>query len=92
MRRAIARGQSLKEVLRIEKTGKTFAEYALDCIEHKKAGWRNSKHASQWINTLQQYAFPTLGEKSISNIGVDDIKSVLTPIWKGKTETASRVR
>ncbi|PSJ18142.1 tyrosine-type recombinase/integrase [Nitrosomonas supralitoralis] len=92
MRRAIARGQSPNEVLRIEKPGKKFAEYALDCIEHKKAGWRNSKHASQWINTLQQYVFPTLGEKSISNIGVDDIKSVLTPIWKGKTETASRVR
>jgi integrase len=92
MRRAIARGQSPKEVLRVEKPGKTFADYARECIEHKKAGWRNSKHASQWTNTLEQYAFPFIGDKSITDIGVDDVKAVLNPIWKGKTETASRVR
>ncbi len=92
MRRAIARGQSPKEVLRIEKPSKTFSDYALECIEHKKAGWRNSKHASQWTNTLKQYAFPFIGDKSITDIGVDDVKAVLNPIWKGKTETASRVR
>ncbi len=92
MRRALLHGQSPKEVLRIEKPVKTFSEYAFECIEHKKAGWRNDKHASQWINTLSQYAFPFIGNKSITDIGVDDIKAVLNPIWKVKTETASRVR
>lgn len=92
MRRAIMRGQPPKEVLRTEKNTKTFADYAGECIEHKKAGWRNSKHASQWTNTLEQYAYPFIGDKSIVDIGVEDIKAVLNPIWKGKTETASRVR
>jgi integrase len=92
MRRAIARGQSPKEVLRVEKPSKTFSDYAHECIEYKKAGWRNSKHESQWRNTLMQYAFPFIGDKSITDIGVDDVKTVLNPIWKGKTETASRVR
>lgn len=92
MRRAISRGQSPKEVLQVVKPSKTFSEYAVECIEQKKAGWRNSKHASQWINTLKQYAFPFIGDKSVTDIGVDDIKAVLNPIWKGKTETASRVR
>jgi hypothetical protein len=36
MRRAIARGQSPEDVLRIEKPGKTFSEYARECIEQKK--------------------------------------------------------
>ncbi|MBA3755291.1 MAG: tyrosine-type recombinase/integrase [Nitrosomonas sp.] len=91
-RRAIARGQSPKEALRIEKPCKSFAEYALECIEHKKAGWRNVKHASQWKNTLLHYVFPFIGDKSIIDINVEDVKSILSPIWKGKTETASRVR
>jgi hypothetical protein len=52
MRRAIARGQSPKDVLRVEKPDKTFAEYARKCIEQKKAGWRNIKHANQRTNTL----------------------------------------
>lgn len=92
MRRAIARGQSPKDVLKIKKPNKTFAEYAIECIEHKKAGWRNSKHASQWLSTLEQYAFPFIGAKSITDIGVDDVKGILKPIWNNKTETASRVR
>lgn len=92
MRRAISRGQSPKEVLKIEKPSKTFADYALECIDHKKAGWRNSKHANQWYNTLECYAFPIIGDKRITDIGIEDIKAVLNPIWKDKTETASRVR
>lgn len=39
-----------------------------------------------------QYAFPFIGDKSITDIGVDDVKAVLNPIWKDKTETASRIR
>lgn len=92
MRRAIVNGQSPKDVLRVEKPSKTFADYALECIEHKKTGWRNNKHETQWRNTLMQYAFPFIGDKSIMDIGVDDVKAVLNPIWKDKTETASRVR
>ncbi|WP_411182357.1 phage integrase central domain-containing protein [Nitrosomonas sp. Is37] len=58
----------------------------------KKQAGANSKHASQWINTLEQYAFPFIGDKSVTHIGIDDAKAVLNSIWKGKTETASRVR
>ncbi|SEN58826.1 tyrosine-type recombinase/integrase [Nitrosomonas marina] len=92
MRRAISRGHSPKEILQKEKPNKTFSEYALECIEYKKPGWRNKKHASQWTNTLRQYAFPFIGNKPITDIGINDLKAVLNPIWQGKTETASRVR
>jgi hypothetical protein len=92
MRRSILRGESPKDVLQVEKPSKNFSEYARECIEHKKAGWRNDKHASQWVNTLEQYTFPFIGDKSVTHISVDDIKAVLSLIWKDKTETASRVR
>ncbi len=29
-------------------------------------GWKNPKHGKQWITTLEQYAFPTIGPISIS--------------------------
>ncbi len=52
----------------------------------------NSKHAKQWESTLKTYAFPHIGSMLIGDIGIADIKAVLDPIWKKKTETASRVQ
>lgn len=93
MKRAIVRGQNPKSILapKLQKQ-KTFEEYAYELIEHKKAGWRNAKHAQQWENTLIQYVYPAIGRKPVSEISIDDLKRILKPIWENKTETASRVR
>lgn len=92
MKKAIAAGSNPRSVLAAKKQTKTFAEYAAELIESKKAGWRNAKHAQQWTNTLEQYAFPVIGSKSMRDIGLEDIKQILAPIWTTKTETASRLR
>ena len=70
----------------------TLERVAQDWWEDNRAQWLNEKHANQNINTLRDYVFPTLGDKLVQNINVDDIYSVLKPIWYEKTETATRVR
>ncbi|MGL6466143.1 tyrosine-type recombinase/integrase, partial [Aeromonas hydrophila] len=55
-------------------------------------GWKNPKHGKQWITTLEQYAFPTIGAISIDTITPAHIASVLQPIWLTIPETASRVK
>jgi integrase len=57
-----------------------------------KGSWRNPKHADQWINTLETYAFPNLGKLTVNRIDAADIQSVLIPIWQSIPETARRVR
>lgn len=52
----------------------------------------NEKHGKQWESTLKTYAYPHIGSMLISDIGISNIKAVLDPIWKKKTETASRVQ
>jgi integrase len=69
-----------------------FKDYALEYIETVKHQWRNEKHASQWVNTLEQYAFDYLGTKYIDEIETEDLVKVLQPIWSTKTHTASRLR
>jgi hypothetical protein len=59
--------------------------------EHKK-GWKNGKHQDQWIRTLEVYAFPTLGERLVSDIDGPAVRDVLAEIWTDKPETARRVR
>lgn len=52
----------------------------------------NKKHGKQWESTLKTYSYPYIGKMLVSDIGIANIKAVLDPIWKTKTETASRVQ
>jgi len=70
----------------------TFAEAARKVHEDLKAGFRNEKHANQWINTLEQYVFPSIGSIQVSNLSPADFAGTLKPIWLEKPETASRVK
>lgn len=70
----------------------TFNTVSADYIAAHKAGWRNAKHAQQWVNTLKTYAEPIIGELSPDEINTDHILKVLKEIWLTKPETASRVR
>lgn len=56
-----------------------------------EAKWSNPKHSQQWINTLQQYAFPIIGNLRVDQISPPHIKKILKPIWNEKQETASRL-
>ena len=70
----------------------TFRDFALTCIEDKQSEWSSNKHATQWTYTLEKFAFPVIGDMALDAIDTDDMLKILTPIWKSKTETASRLR
>lgn len=70
----------------------TFAEAALSYIESHRSGWKNSKHADQWANTLRDYAYPIFEKLPIASIDTAMVMKVIEPIWLTKTETASRTR
>ncbi len=70
----------------------TFAEAVKGFLEGKSGEWKNAKHAAQWETTLTNYAEPVLGKILVKDIDVPHVLKVLLPIWKVKTETASRVR
>ena len=57
-----------------------------------RPGWRNRKHGSDWIATLENHAFPILGGVRVDRIRSEDVLRVLTPIWTRIPETARRVR
>ncbi len=96
MRKTQADGRDPGELLRVndptETVSMTFEQCAQDLLEAKRSGWKNVKHAQQWINTLRDYAFPVIGTKAPAEVTLADVKSILLPIWTTKTETATRVR
>lgn len=74
------------------KTVPTFAEAARSAHSELKPGFKNAKHADQWINTLEDYVFPALGERPVDTLTAADFANALRHIWLSKTETASRVK
>ena len=82
----------MQERRKARKSIPTFETAANIVHQERSSGWKNPKHAAQWINTLQTYAFPVLGEMQVSEITSPDVRAVLSPIWLAKPETARRVR
>ena len=70
----------------------SFDEAARMFIDSRSDEWRNPKHRAQWSATLATYASPVIGKLLVSDIDHSHILAVLEPIWKTKTETASRLR
>lgn len=70
----------------------TFSEVAEAYIQAHEPSWRNDKHRQQWRNTLDTYAAPVLGKVPVASVDVGAVMRVLEPIWREKTETASRLR
>ena len=69
-----------------------FDSFASEFISTKSPEWRNGKHAQQWTNTIRTFASPIIGAKTLDTVTTDDILKILNPIWRTKTETATRVR
>jgi integrase len=70
----------------------TFTTCAARYIRAHRAGWRNAKHARQWVRTLKTYARPIIGSKAVDAVTTEDVLKILSPIWTTKTETAKRVQ
>jgi integrase len=81
----------------------TFRDCAEQLIASHEASWKNEKHRAQWRNTLETYAYPILGDVPVADVDTALVMKVLEqpieedegealPLWRARTETASRVR
>ena len=70
----------------------TFAECARHVHAAHAPGWRNPKHSSQWLTTLERYAFPHFGGRPVGQVDSSEVLQALSELWLAKPETARRVR
>ncbi len=92
--RRIARdgGDPLAERRKRRTLAPTFKEAAKTVHAETVTSWRNQRHATSWLTTLETYAFPLIGDRPVDQIDTADVQKVLAPIWLTKSETARRVR
>ena len=70
----------------------TFADAAHQYHQAKAGEFRNAKHRQDWIASLERHAYPALADMPVADIELPHVLQVLEPIWKERTETATRVR
>ena len=69
----------------------TFGQCADQFVETHKTGWRNSKHAWQWRQTLTTHA-AAIRDLPVDEVDTEAVLRVLTPLWSAVPETAARLR
>jgi integrase len=71
---------------------KTFRQCALDYVTAHEDGWRGDGSRRQWLQSLERYAFPKIGDLPVGAVDVAAVLSVLDPISRDIPETAKRVK
>ncbi|HDV2909332.1 TPA: tyrosine-type recombinase/integrase [Escherichia coli] len=95
MREQLSAGDDPLELKKAETTKiviPTFEEAARKVHTELLPGWRNKKHAKQWISTLEQHVFPAMGTVPLDAITPANVADVLRPSWMTIPETAGRVK
>ncbi|MCY4397607.1 MAG: tyrosine-type recombinase/integrase [Rhodospirillaceae bacterium] len=69
----------------------TFREAARQYHAANLPRW-SAKHGKQWIETLEKYAGPVIGDRPVNEIGRGDVLDILAPIWTEKPAQARKVR
>lgn len=70
----------------------TVEEAARQVHNEMLPGWKNPKHAKQWLSTLEQYIFPKIGSVLLNALTPAQASDALRSIWITKPETATRVK
>ena len=73
-----------------EKSDTTLLNIANEAFEAKKAELKNDGKAGRWMSPLENHVLPKLGKVPVQDIDQQDIKTVLSPIWHTKSETARK--
>lgn len=74
----------------------TFEDLAKRYIAVKEKDWAK-RTVKNWKGTMRDYVYPVIGSKPVNEVTIDDVLSILRPLWKPKSEggvpeVAARVR
>ena len=79
-------------VLEREHRMPTFEVAARDYHRELCKTLTNEKHKANWMESLEKWVFPAIGDRRIDRVTSSDILKILTPIWTEVPERAKRTK
>jgi integrase len=85
-----ARARAKAERIAAARRARTLNDVFAACLADREAAWKGSVSKEQWNGEWRRYVSPIIGETLINDTTVDDIKSVVHPIWTTMPVLADR--
>ena len=70
----------------------TFREAARKVYDANRPRWRSDRHTARWWRSLENHAFPVIGDMKVHRITQSDVLRCVEPIWTEKPEAARKAR
>ena len=70
----------------------TFKQAVEKVIALHSGNWTGSRTAAQWRSNMRDYAYPTIGDKRVSDVTTADVMAILMPVWNARRSMAERAR
>jgi integrase len=86
-----AREREAQRKAAIDAEVRTFRNVALECIKAETPGWKNRRTALLWQNSLERWAFPTLGDTPVAAIDRAAVRRAIDGVWRERPATARKV-
>ena len=91
--RKLARRGDDPTALRRKTTAPTFTEACEQVIAVHEPSWKDGgRSADSWRSTLSRFAYPRLGDMSVTEITSEDVLAVVAPVWQTRRETARKIK
>lgn len=91
LRLAVRKGEDIKAAKAPAKRPSTFREDTLSYFEYVKGDWKSAEHAGMWWKSMENHAFPAIGDMDTATVTVQDITDCLKALWVSHNDTASRI-
>ena len=90
--RSIARQGADPRQIRVSNSVPTVRETAELVIADLKRNWTAPDAAARYRALMERLVFPTLGDKRVDEVTVDDCFALVHPSWEGRGSTGLRLR
>ena len=88
----VAEKREQKAAAEFESKVPTFETAARGVWAELCKSFRNEKHEANWIDSLETFVFPAIGQRRVDEIASSDILKILTPMWLRIPERARRTK
>jgi integrase len=90
-RERLGREREAQRKAAIDSEARTFRSVALACIKAEAPGWKNKRTARLWLNSLERWAYPVLGDMPVANIDRAAVRRGIGDVWTTRPATARKV-
>ncbi|MBR0653046.1 site-specific integrase [Roseomonas terrae] len=86
-----AREQQAQRKAAAEAGARTFRIVAAACIKAEEPGWKNKRTALLWTSSLENHAYPTLGDWPVAEIDRAKVREAIDAVWTSAPSIGRKV-